>query len=234
MLRDSVVMKYFIFVMALIHLSACSFDSTEDSCSLNNSENIKNENGYDVRVARDISSFVENNKIYLNYDQNEIIKRYFELNSHYLVLEVLDSLSPEIGFSDSTVNNNVKKNFDYISRLSANSNLKGNHMFFSSDNYVPYSEQLEEEIVSMVKDQIYVVSGDKVGGEDLNSKVSTFIKKLKCSNSNEPEVEEWNVNDMHIVLEADGKQIKNRKYNSLNFFIYFTKKTDKKYETSIY
>jgi hypothetical protein len=32
---------------------------------------------------------------------------------------------------------------------------------------------------------------------DLNSKVSTFIKKLKCSNSNEPEVEEWNVNDMH-------------------------------------
>lgn len=107
-------------------------------------------------------------------------------------------------------------------------------MFFSSDNYVPYSEQLEEEILSMVKDQIYVVSGDKVGGVDLNSKVSTFIKKLKCSNSNEPEVEEWNVNDMHIVLEADGKQIKNRKYNSLNFFIYFTKKTDKKYETSIY
>ena len=234
MLRDSVVMKYFIFVMALMHLSACSFDSTEDSCSLNNSENIKNENGYDVRVARDISSFVENNKIYLNYDQNEIIKRYFELNSQYLVLKVLDSISPEKGFSDGTINNNVKKNFDYISRLSANSNLKGNHIFFSSDNYVPYSEQLEEKIVSMVKDQIYVVSGDKVGGEDLNSKVSTFIKKLKCSNSNEPEVEEWNVNDMHIVLEADGKQIKNRKYNSLNFFIYFTKKTDKKYETSIY
>ncbi|MDN5648284.1 MAG: hypothetical protein L0G93_08150 [Acinetobacter sp.] len=223
-----------ILVIALIHLSACSFDSTKDSCSLNNSENIKNENGYDVRVARDISSFVENNKIYLNYDQNEIIKRYFELNSHYLVLKVLDSLSPEIGFSDSTVNNNVKKNFDYISRLSANSNLKGSHIFFSSDNYVPYSEQLEEKIVSMVKDQIYVVSGDNVDGEDLNSKVSTFIKKLKCSNSNEPEVEEWNVNDMHIVLEADGKQIKNRKYNSLNFFIYFTKKTDKKYETSIY
>jgi hypothetical protein len=234
MLRDSVVMKYFIFVMALMHLSACSFDSTEDSCSLNNSENIKNENGYDVRVARDISSFVENNKIYLNYDQNEIIKIYFELNSYYLVLKVLDSISPEKGFSDGTINNNVKKNFDYISRLSANSNLKGNHIFFSSDNYVPYSEQLEEKIVSMVKDQIYVVSGDKVGGEDLNSKVSTFIKKLKCSNSNEPEVEEWNVNDMHIVLEADGKQIKNRKYNSLNFFIYFTKKTDKKYETSIY
>ncbi|MFW2104720.1 hypothetical protein [Acinetobacter guillouiae] len=227
-------MKYFIFVMALIPLSACSFDSTEDSCSLNNSENIKNENGYDVRVARDISSFVENNKIYLNYDQNEIIKRYFELNSYYLVLKVLGSISPEKGFSDGTINNNVKKNFDYISRLSANSNLKGNHIFFSSDNYVSYSEQLEEKIVSMVKDQIYVVSGDKVGGEDLNSKVSTFIKKLKCSNSNEPEVEEWNVNDMHIVLEADGKQIKNRKYNSLNFFIYFTRKTDKKYETSIY
>ncbi|MGR2922646.1 hypothetical protein [Acinetobacter sp. 1125_18A] len=227
-------MKYFIFVMALMHLSACSFDSTEDSCSLNNSENIKNENGYDVRVARDISSFVENNKIYLNYDQNEIIKRYFELNSYCLVLKVIDSISPEKGFSDGTINNNVKKNFDYISRLSANSNLKGNHIFFSSDNYVPYSEQLEEKIVSMVKDQIYVVSGDKVGGEDLNSKVSTFIKKLKCSNSNEPEVEEWNVNDMHIVLEADGKKIKNRKYNSLNFFIYFTKKTDKKYETSIY
>ena len=211
MLRDSVVMKYFIFVMALIPLSACSFDSTEDSCSLNNSENIKNENGYDVRVARDISSFVENNKIYLNYDQNEIIKRYFELNSYYLVLKVLGSISPEKGFSDGTINNNVKKNFYYISRLSANSNLKGNHIFFSSDNYVSYSEQLEEKIVSMVKDQIYVVSGDKVGGEDLNSKVSTFIKKLKCSNSNEPEVEEWNVNDMHIVLEADGKQIKNNK-----------------------
>ncbi|MEK7740539.1 MAG: hypothetical protein AAB326_10990 [Pseudomonadota bacterium] len=227
-------MKSFILVIALIHLSACSFGSNKDNCSLKNSENIKNENGYDVRVARDISSFVENNKIYLNYDQNEIIKRYFELNSYYLVLKVLDSISPEKGFSDGTINNNVKKNFDYISRLSANSNLKGNHIFFSSDNYVPYSEQLEGKIVSMVKDQIYVVSGDKVGVEDLNSKVSTFIKKLKCSNSNEPEVEEWNVNDMHIVLEADGKQIKNRKYNSLNFFIYFTKKTDKKYETSIY
>lgn len=227
-------MKFLILLVVVLSLSACSFDSNKDNFSLKNSENIKDENGYDVRVARDISSFVENNKIYLNYDQNEIIKRYFELNSQYLVLKVLDSLSPEVGFSDGTVNNNVKKNFDYISRLSANSNLKGNHMFFSSDNYVPYSEQLEEEIVSMVKDQIYVVSGDKVGGVDLNSKVSTFIKKLKCSNSNEPEVEEWNVNDMHIVLEADGKQIKNRKYNSLNFFIYFTKKTDKKYETSIY
>ncbi|MCT9980138.1 hypothetical protein M2R48_17570 [Acinetobacter sp. I-MWF] len=231
---DKDIMKFLILLVVVLSLSACSFDSNKDNCSLKNSENIKDENGYDVRVARDISSFVENNKIYLNYDQNEIIKRYFELNSQYLVLKVLDSLSPEVGFSDGTVNNNVKKNFDYISRLSANSNLKGNHMFFSSDNYVPYSEQLEEEIVSMVKDQIYVVSGDKVGGVDLNSKVSTFITKLKCSNSNEPEVEEWNVNDMHIVLEADGKQIKNRKYNSLNFFIYFTKKTDKKYETSIY
>lgn len=227
-------MNFLILLVVILSLSACSFDSNKDNCSLKNSENIKNENGYDVRVARDISSFVENNKIYLNYDQNEIIKRYFELNSHYLVLKVLDSLSPEVGFSDGTVNNNVKKNFDYISRLSANSNLKGNHIFFSSDNYVPYSEQLEEKIVSMVKDQIYVVSGDKVGGVDLNSKVSTFIKKLQCSNSNDPEVEEWNVNDIHIVLEADGEQIKNKKYDSLNFFIYFTKKTDQKYETSIY
>ena len=56
-------MKSFILVIALIHLSACSFGSNKDNCSLKNSENIKNENGYDVRVARDISSFVENNKI---------------------------------------------------------------------------------------------------------------------------------------------------------------------------
>jgi len=227
-------MKSFILVIALIHLSACSFGSNKDNCSFKNSENSDVGNSYDVKVGKNISSFVDENRIFLNYDQKEIINRYKKLNSNYMVLKVIDSLSPEIGFSDGTVNNNVKKNFDYISRLSANSNLKGNHIFFSSDNYVPYSEQLEEKIVSMVKDQIYVVSGDNVGGEDLNSKVSTFIKKLKCSNSNEPEVEEWNVNDMHIVLEADGKQIKNRKYNSLNFFIYFTKKTDKKYETSIY
>lgn len=227
-------MKSFILVIALIHLSACSFGSNKDNCSLKNSENSDVGNSYDVKVGKNISRFVDENRIFLNYDQKEIINRYKKLNSNYMALKVIDSLSPEKGFSDGTVNNNVKKNFDYISRLSANSNLKGNHIFFISDNYVPYSEQLEEKIVSMVKDQIYVVSGDKVGGEDLNSKVSTFIKKLKCSNSNEPEVEEWNVNDMHIVLEADGKQIKNRKYNSLNFFIYFTKKTDKKYETSIY
>lgn len=227
-------MKPLILVIALIHLSACSFGSNKDNCSLKNSVNSDVGNSYDIKVGKNISRFVDENRIFLNYDQKEIINRYKKLNSNYMVLKVIDSLSPEIGFSDGTVNNNVKKSFDYISRLSANSNLKGNHIFFSSDNYVPYSEQLEEKIVSMVKDQIYVVSGDNVGGEDLNSKVSTFIKKLKCSNSNEPEVEEWNVNDMHIVLEADGKQIKNRKYNSLNFFIYFTKKTDKKYETSIY
>lgn len=227
-------MKSFILVIALIHLSACSFDFNKTKCNVEADEKTNSEDGYDVKVGKNISSFVDENRIFLNYDQKEIINRYKKLNSNYMVLKVIDSFSPEKGFSDGTVNNNVKKNFDYISRLSANSNLKGNHIFFSSDNYVPYSEQLEEKIVSMVEDQIYVVSGDNVGGEDLNSKVSTFIKKLKCSNSNEPEVEEWNVNDMHIVLEADGKQIKNRKYNSLNFFIYFTKKTDKKYETSIY
>ena len=78
----------------------------------------------------------------------------------------------------------------------------------------------------MIKDQIYVVSGEKVGSVDLNSKVNTFIRELQCGDSNMPEVEEWNINDMHIILEADGKQIKNSKYNSLNFFIYFAKKTD--------
>ncbi|MBJ8454314.1 hypothetical protein I6M90_21530 [Acinetobacter bereziniae] len=225
-------MNFFILLAVILSLSACSFDSNKDNCSLTKSENIKN--GYDVRVGRDISSFIENNKIYLNYDQNEIIKRYFELNSHYLILKVLDGLPPEIGFSDGTVNNSVKRNFDYISHLSVNSSLKGNHIFFSSDNYVPYSEQLEEEIMSMIKDQIYVVSGNKVATADLNSKVNAFIRELHCSDSNIPEVEEWNINDMHIILEADGKQIKNRKYNSLNFFIYFARKTDKKYETSIY
>ena len=210
------------------------FKSNNSDCKVSNSENSDIENGYDVRVGRDISLFVENNKIYLNYNQNETIKRYFELNSHYLILKVLDGLPPEIGFSESTVNNSVKRNFDYISHLSVNSNLKGNHIFFSSDNYVPYSEKLEEEIVSMIKDQIYLVSGKKVGSADLDSKVNAFIRKLHCSDSNIPEVEEWNINDIHIVLEADGKQIKKRKYNSLKFFIYFTKKTDKKYETSIY
>lgn len=118
-------MNFLILLVVILSLSACSFESNKDNCSLINSENIKNENGYDVRIARDISSFVENNKIHLNYDQNEVIKRYFELNSHYLVLKVLDSLPPEIGFSDGTVNNSVKRNFDYISHLSANSNLKG-------------------------------------------------------------------------------------------------------------
>ncbi|MFH7354365.1 hypothetical protein L1A70_21540 [Acinetobacter bereziniae] len=49
-----------------------------------------------------------------------------------------------------------------------------------------------------------------------------------------PEVEEWKINDINIILEAHGKQIKNTKNNSLNLFIYYTKKTDKKYETSIY
>lgn len=100
-----------ILLVVVLSLSACSFDSNKDNCSLKNSENIKDENGYDVRVARDISSFVENNKIYLNYDQNEIIKRYFELNSQYLVLKVLDSLSPEVGFSDGTVNNKCEEEF---------------------------------------------------------------------------------------------------------------------------
>lgn len=227
-------MNFLILLVVILSLSACSFESNKDNCSLINSENIKNENGYDVRIARDISSFVENNKIHLNYDQNEVIKRYFELNSHYLVLKVLDSLPPEIGFSDGTVNNSVKRNFDYISHLSANSNLKGNYIFFSSDNYVPYRDNLEEKIVSMIKDQIYVVSGGQVSSADLNSKVKNFIHKLQCSDSNVTEVEEWNINDIHIILEAEGKQIKNRKYNSLKFFIYFTKKTDKKYETSIY
>lgn len=229
-------MKFLILILTIFLISAFAFlfKSNNGDCKVSNSENSDIENSYDVRVGRDISLFVENNKIYLNYNQNETIKRYFELNSHYLILKVLDGLPPEIGFSDGTVNNSVKRNFDYISHLSVNSNLKGNHIFFSSDNYVPYSEKLEEEIVSMIKDQIYVVSGKKVGSADLDSKVNAFIRKLHCSDSNIPEVEEWNINDIHIVLEADGKQIKNRKYNSLKFLIYFTKKTDKKYETSIY
>jgi len=48
-------MKFLILLVVILSLSACSFDSNKDNCSLKNSENIKNENGYDVRVARDIS-----------------------------------------------------------------------------------------------------------------------------------------------------------------------------------
>ncbi|WP_288380428.1 hypothetical protein [uncultured Acinetobacter sp.] len=229
-------MKFLILMLTIFLISAFAFlfKSNNNDCKVRNSENSNVGNSYDVRVGRNISRFVDENKIFLNYNQNEIIKRYFELNSLYLILKVLHSLSPEVGFADGTVNNGVKRNFDYISDLSANSNLKGNHIFFSSDNYVSYIEDIEEKIVSMIKDQIYVVSGEKVGSVDLNSKVNAFIRKLQCGDSNMPEVEEWNINDMHIILEADGKQIKNSKYNSLNFFIYFTKKTDKKYETSIY
>ena len=62
--------------------------------------------------------------------------------------------------------------------------------------------------------------------------INLFIKRLECSTSSQEEVLEWNVNDIHIILEASGN--KNEKLTSLFFTVYFTKKTDKKYETSIY
>lgn len=57
-------MKSFILVIALINLSACSFDSNKDNYSLKNSENSDVGNSYDIKVGKNISSFVDENRIF--------------------------------------------------------------------------------------------------------------------------------------------------------------------------
>ncbi|WP_327857746.1 hypothetical protein [Acinetobacter guillouiae] len=225
-------MKSFILVIALIHLSACSFGSNKDNCSLKNSENSDVGNSYDVKVGKNIYSFVDENRIFLNYDQKEIINRYKKLNSNYMVLKVLDKLPAEIGFADGTVGNNVEENKHYMSNLDTHINFKTNYMFFKSTNYVPYDDKIFNTIAKMLGDQIYVINGNKVDDKDLDKNINLFIKRLECSTSSQEEVLEWNVNDIRIILEASGN--KNEKLTSLFFTVYFTKKTDKKYETSIY
>lgn len=225
-------MKSFILVIALIHLSACSFGSNKDNCSLKNSVNSDVGNSYDVKVGKNISRFVDENRIFLNYDQKEIINRYKKLNSNYMVLKILDKLPAEIGFADGTVGNNIEENKHYMSNLDTHINFKTNYIFFKSTNYVPYDGKILNTIAKMLGDQIYVINGNKVDDKDLDKNINLFIKRLECNISSQEEVLEWNVNDIHIILEASGN--KNEKLTSLFFTAYFTKKTDKKYETSIY
>lgn len=206
-------MKPLILVITLIHLSACSFGSNKDNCSLKNSVNSDVGNSYDVKVGKNISRFVDENRIFLNYDQKEIINRYKKLNSNYMVLKILDKLPAEIGFADGTVVNNVEENKHYMSNLDTHINFKTNYIFFKSTNYVPYDDKIFNTIAKMLGDQIYVINGNKVDDKDLDKNINLFIKRLECSTSSQEEVLEWNVNDIRIILEASGN--KNEKLTSL-------------------
>ncbi|MCU4316176.1 hypothetical protein [Acinetobacter bereziniae] len=225
-------MKLLVLFVIILSLSACSVDSNEGDCNIKKSENSDVVNSYDVRVGKNISKFVDENKIFLNYNQKEIINRYKKLNSNYMVLKVLDKLPVEVGFADGTVGNNVEDNKNYMSNLDANINFKTGYIFFKSTNYVPYDNEIENNIAKILRDQVYVINANKVDHKNLDENIKLFIKKIECSTSSQEEVVEWNINDMHIILEASGN--KNEKQNSLFFTVYFTKKTDKKYELSIY
>ncbi|MBJ9374387.1 hypothetical protein [Acinetobacter sp. TGL-Y2] len=225
-------MKLLVLFVIILSLSVCSVDSNEGDCNIKKSENSDVVNSYDVRVGKNISKFVDENKIFLNYNQKEIINRYKKLNSNYMVLKVLDKLPVEVGFADGTVGNNVEDNKNYMSNLDANINFKTGYIFFKSTNYVPYDNEIENNIAKMLGDQVYVINANKVDHKNLDENIKLFIKKIECSTSSQEEVVEWNINDMHIILEASGN--KNEKQNSLFFTVYFTKKTDKKYGLSIY
>ncbi|MBJ8445837.1 hypothetical protein RFY44_13280 [Acinetobacter bereziniae] len=227
-------MKFLILILTIFLISAFAFlfKSNNNDCIVGNSENSNVGNSYDVRVGKNISRFVDENKIFLNYNQKEIINRYKKLNSNYMVLKVLDKLPVEVGFADGTVGNNMEDNKNYMSNLDANINFKTGYIFFKSTNYVPYDNKIENNIAKMLGDQVYVINANKVDHKNLDENIKLFIKKIECSTSSQEEVVEWNINDMHIILEASGN--KNEKQNSLFFTVYFTKKTDKKYETSIY
>lgn len=227
-------MKFLILIIIifLINAFAFLFKLNNSDCKVRNSENSDVGNNYDVRVGKNISKFVDENKFFLNYNQKEIINRYKGLNSNYMVLKVLDKLPVEVGFADGTVGNNVEDNKNYMSNLDANINIKTGYIFFKSTNYVPYDNEIENNIAKMLGDQVYVINANKVDHKNLDENIKLFIKKIECSTSLQEEVVEWNINDMHIILEASGN--KNEKQNSLFFTVYFTKKTDKKYGLSIY
>jgi hypothetical protein len=227
-------MKFLILILTIFLISAFAFlfKSNNSDCKVRDSENSHVGNSYDVRVGKNISSFVDENKIFLFYNTKEIINRYKKLNSNYMVLKFLDKLPVEVGFADGTVANNMEDNKNYMSNLDANINFKTGYMFFKSTNYVPYDNEIENNIAQMLGDQVYVINANKVDHKNLDENIEIINKKIECSTSSQEEVVEWNINDIHIILEASGN--KNKKQNSLFITVYFTKKTDKKYETSIY
>ncbi|KAF5272949.1 hypothetical protein FQR65_LT17286 [Abscondita terminalis] len=65
-------------------------------------------------------------------------------------LLVLDKLPVEVGFADGTVGNNVEDNKNYMSNLDANINIKTGYIFFKSTNYVPYDNEIENNIAKML------------------------------------------------------------------------------------
>ena len=61
-------MKFLILILTIFLISAFAFlfKSNNNDCIVGNSENSNVGNSYDVRVGKNISRFVDENKIFLN------------------------------------------------------------------------------------------------------------------------------------------------------------------------
>jgi len=237
------MLKKIIIPFLSCFIISCTHSKEKEDLCLNYHE-IKDKNedvkSNDVNIKNhDIASFVRENDLYLNYNFKIMSKRYQNLKSFYMKFKVLESLPSDFGFDNGTLfNNYIKDNSNHQSELEVGVTGQGlNSNYYSSSNSVPNDSQLIENINNTIQDQLLVILDKKVNEKEVNELISEFMVKGNClkDKKNIEVIVENNFNDTHIILESNTENfIKQSSSSFFSFNIYYAKKTDKKYEKSLY
>lgn len=227
--------------LSLLPLTSCSHgDELKNLCS-NGSNQIQHHSKETsiLKSSRNISSFVAENKAYINYDLKEILKNYKQLNSDNMQLKVLEELSSDQGFSDGVVYNpNFKEDYNHMSVLKVSSAHQGrNSYYYESDNFVPLDKNIVMNIKKFIDDQIFLMNQNKIDESKLNAFISEFLKKGRCQGGDElgMVVVESNFDGVHLILETNPEWFLGQgEVKSFAYSVYYTKATDGKYENTIY
>ena len=190
-------------------------------------------------LSRDINLFVVNNDLYLDYNFKKIYNKYKEMNSNYLKLKVIDRLSAVQGFDNGVIHNeNFEDNDHHMSTLEVRTTGQGlNTNFYSSDNFVPFDDNIHKNINQSITDQAFLIGIAALDKKNINEFIESFLTKGRCQGGDKygKVVSERNFNGVHIILESEPEWFVGKgQVNSFAYTVYYTKATDKIYEKSLY
>ncbi|MDR0237480.1 hypothetical protein [Acinetobacter sp.] len=190
-------------------------------------------------LSRDINLFVVNNDLYLDYNFKKIYNKYKEMNSNYLKLKVIDRLSAVQGFDNGVVHNeNFEDNDHHMSTLEVRTTGQGpNTNFYSSDNFVPFDDNIHKNINQSITDQAFLIGIAALDKKNINEFIENFLTKGRCQGGDKygKVISERNFNGVHIILESEPEWFVGKgQVNSFAYTVYYTKVTDKIYEKSLY
>ena len=155
-------------------------------------------------LSRDINLFVVNNDLYLDYNFKKIYNKYKEMNSNYLKLKVIDRLSAVQGFDNGVVHNeNFEDNDHHMSTLEVRTTGQGpNTNFYSSDNFVPFDDNIHKNINQSITDQAFLIGIAALDKKNINEFIESFLTKGRCQGGDKygKVISERNFNGVHIIL----------------------------------